>query len=243
MSDAYLSLDVLGDVVRTKTGIEVDTSLLATHPATISELGIDSLGWLGVISEVENQYGIAIDASAESITTLPELVVIVNGTLTGSDARPGHTDNRVVIGAPLDVVWSMTNDVPTWPQLFSEYSAAVIEHQEGATVRFRLSTQPDENGTVYSWVSERTADPNTWTVRSRRVEPGVFQFMNIVWTYREVDGGVEMRWIQDFAMKPDAPANDEQMTQYINRNSALQMARIKGLVEAAAGQNSPAAAR
>jgi aromatase len=243
MSDAYLSLDVLGDVVRSKTGIQVNTALLATQPATISELGIDSLGWLGVISEVENQYGISITASAETITTLPELIVIVNGTLTGSDDRPGHTDNRVVIAAPLAVVWSMTNDVPSWPQLFSEYSEAIVEYREGATVRFRLSTQPDSSGTVYSWVSERTADWDTRTVRSRRLETGVFQFMNIVWTYREVEGGVEMRWTQDFAMKPDAPANDEQMTRYINRNSALQMARIKGLVEAAAGQSAPAVAR
>ena len=38
----------------------------------------------------------------------------------------GHTDNAIVIDAPMDLVWEMTNDVPAWPQLFSEYAAAEI---------------------------------------------------------------------------------------------------------------------
>jgi aromatase len=66
--------------------------------------------------------------------------------------------------------------------------------------------------------------------------------MRIRWTYREVDGGIEMRWVQQFQMRPDAPVNDEAMTQHINRNSAIQMARIKGLVEQAAQARPEAAA-
>jgi hypothetical protein len=27
----------------------------------------------------------------------------------------GHTDNAVVIAAPMDLVWDMTNDVENWP--------------------------------------------------------------------------------------------------------------------------------
>ncbi|MCO8306936.1 polyketide cyclase, partial [Streptomyces sp. RKCA-744] len=33
----------------------------------------------------------------------------------------GHTDNEVMIKAPFDLVWDMTNDLENWPQLFSEY--------------------------------------------------------------------------------------------------------------------------
>lgn len=236
MSNDYLSLDALAKVVLDVTGIEVDTADAAAIPATVADLGIDSLGWLGVVTALENHYGIRIEADAGSIRTLPDLAVLVNQALDPDRCRPGHTDNRVVIRAPLDVVWSMTNDVESWPHLFSEYAEAVILGRDGDTVRFRLSTHPDDDGNVYSWVSERTPNRDTLTVKAHRVETGVFEYMNIEWTYREVDGGVEMRWIQDFAMKPTAPLDDAQMTAYINRNSLVQMSRIRSLVEASAGQ-------
>jgi aromatase len=147
---------------------------------------------------------------------------------------PGYTDNAIVIQAPMELVWRMTNDLESWPDLFSEYASVEILERDGPTVRFRLSMHPDANGKVWSWVSERTLDPETRTVRAHRVEPGPFEYMRIRWAYREVDGGIEMRWVQQFHMRPDAPVNDEQMTQHINRNSAIQLARIKGLVEQAA---------
>jgi aromatase len=55
--------------------------------------------------------------------------------------------------------------------------------------------------------------------------------MNIAWYYEEVEGGTKMRWVQDFAMKPDAPANDQQAEDYINRNTKKQMAVIKERIE------------
>ncbi|MFF9343693.1 MULTISPECIES: SRPBCC family protein [unclassified Streptomyces] len=146
----------------------------------------------------------------------------------------GHTDNAIVIDAPLETVWELTNDVANWPSLFSEYASADILAREGDTVRFRLALHPDENGTVWSWVSERTADAATRTVRAHRVETGVFKYMSLFWEYTEVPGGVRMRWVQDFEMKPQAPIDDEAMTNRLNTNSAGQMALIKQKVEAAA---------
>jgi aromatase len=146
----------------------------------------------------------------------------------------GHTENAIVINAPMDLVWEMTNDVASWPQLYSEYAAAEILERSGSTVRFRLTMHPDEDGNVWSWVSERTADPATREVRARRIETGPFEYMNIYWAYHEVPGGVEMRWVQDFHMKPQAPADDSGMTAYLNRNTQVQMTRIKRLVEEAA---------
>ncbi|MFJ8131965.1 SRPBCC family protein [Streptomyces hydrogenans] len=146
----------------------------------------------------------------------------------------GHTDNAIVIDAPLQTVWELTNDVENWPSLFSEYASADILAREGDTVRFRLALHPDENGTVWSWVSERTADAATRTVRAHRVETGVFKYMSLFWEYTEVPGGVRMRWVQDFEMKPQAPIDDEAMTNRLNTNSAGQMALIKQKVEAAA---------
>ncbi|MEV4254951.1 SRPBCC family protein, partial [Spirillospora sp. NPDC049652] len=148
----------------------------------------------------------------------------------------GHTDNQIVINAPMDLVWDMTNDVESWPSLFSEYSTAEILERDGDTVRFRLALHPDEKGTVWSWVSERTADRETRTVRAHRVETGPFEYMNIHWEYTPSDGGVLMRWRQDFAMKPGAPVDDETMRARLDHNTPIQMTRIRRRIEEAAAR-------
>ena len=144
----------------------------------------------------------------------------------------GHTENEIVIDAPMDLTWEMTNDVESWPNLFTEYAKAEILERDGNTVKFRLTMHPDENGTVWSWVSERTTDEASRSVKARRVETGPFDYMNIEWYYDEVDGGTRMRWVQDFHMKPEAPVDDDQMTNRINTNSKIQMGIIKEKVEA-----------
>ncbi|MCC5581460.1 SRPBCC family protein [Microtetraspora sp. AC03309] len=146
----------------------------------------------------------------------------------------GHTDNHIVIDAPIDVVWRMTNDIESWTELFSEYSEATIIERRGDSILFRLALHPDENGTVWSWMSLRTPDPDTRTVRSHRVETGPFKYMSIFWEYIETDQGVRMRWVQDFEMKPGAPVGDEAMRDRLNRNTPVQLQLIKDKVEAAA---------
>ena len=165
---------------------------------------------------------------------------------------PARTDNSIVIDAPLDLVWDVTNDVASWPDLFTEYATAEILDRTDRTVRFRLTMHPDENGKVWSWVSERTldeathevvarrvepgpfertADRDTHTVESHRVETGPFEYMKIHWSYQPVEGGTRMHWVQDFQMKPGAPVNDAQMAERINKNSPIQMATIKEKIE------------
>ncbi|MEY9860454.1 aromatase [Catenulispora sp. GAS73] len=149
---------------------------------------------------------------------------------------PGHTDNTVVINAPLDLVWQITNDLENWPSLFSEYASVEVLDRTGERTRFRLTMHPDENGKVWSWVSERETDREAQAVRARRVEPGPFEYMDIRWEYGEVPEGTSMRWIQDFAMKPTAPVDDAGMTQRINNNSRVQMDLIREKVEKRAAE-------
>lgn len=146
----------------------------------------------------------------------------------------GSTENEVFIEAPFDLVWNMTNDVEAWPGLFTEYAAAEILETDSTTVRFRLSMHPDENGTVWSWVSERTTNRAERQVTARRVEPGPFEFMDIEWTYTEQEDGTRMRWMQNFRMRPDAPIDTEAMTDRINTNSKIQMDVIRQKIELAA---------
>lgn len=146
----------------------------------------------------------------------------------------GHTDNAVLLQAPLDVVWRLTNDVESWPHLFSEYAAVEVLERRGNTVRFRLTMHPDEQGNKWSWVSERTTDYQSRTTRAHRVEPGWFKYMSLFGEYVPTDSGVRMRWVQDFEMKSGAPVDDAAMTQRLNRNTARQMQRIKELAESVA---------
>jgi aromatase len=143
-------------------------------------------------------------------------------------------DSSIVINAPMDLVWDMTNDVESWPQLYTEYSKAEILERNGNTVKFRLTMHPDENGKEWDWVSERTSEKSTHTVRARRLETGPFEYMNIFWEYHEVDGGVNMRWVQEFQVKAEMPFNDEAMAKHLKDNTAVQMAHIKDQIEQAA---------
>ncbi|MBA2558645.1 MAG: SRPBCC family protein [Propionibacteriales bacterium] len=148
---------------------------------------------------------------------------------------PGHTENEIVINAPFDLVWDMTNDVASWPSLFSEYARAEILSREGDTVTFRLTMHPDENGKIWSWVSRRTADHAERRVVADRVETGPFAYMHIEWAYEPIGPrSTRMRWVQTFAMKPEAPVDDETMAGHINRNSPIQMRLIGQRVDAAA---------
>src|SRR5579862_1457843 len=103
------------------------------------------------------------------------------------DAMAAHTENAVVINAPLDVVWDMTNDIEAWPTLYEEYAKAEILERNGPTVTFRLHTHPDTEGQVWTWVSERTPDPVTKTVRARRIETGPFaEKLELFFDYVEI---------------------------------------------------------
>lgn len=147
-----------------------------------------------------------------------------------------HTDNSVEINAPLEFVWERMMDIESWPSLFSEYAKAEVLEEDGDTVRFRLTTHPDPDydGNVWSWTSERTADPQAHSSKSRRIETGPFEYMNIEWFFEEIDGGTRMQWVQDFSMKPEAPANDENAEAYMNKNTKEQMRVIKERLEAQA---------
>ncbi|MER7458706.1 SRPBCC family protein [Micromonospora sp. NPDC126480] len=213
------------DILVAHCGLDAEAAARAPA-ASLEELGMDSLALLELSAVVSDRWQVRIPEQAG------QLSIAAVADLVGRRAdQPGHTENSVLIAAPLQLVWDVTNDVAGWPRLFTEYAVAEILHREGDTVRFRLTMHPDENGIAWSWVSERTADPVTREVRAHRVEPGPFEYMRIHWRYAEETGGTRMTWVQDFAMKPTAPVDDAQMTERINANSAVQLAVIKEKIE------------
>ncbi|WP_262285693.1 SRPBCC family protein [Micromonospora sp. MA102] len=215
------------DILVTHCGLDADAAA-RTPAASLEELGMDSLALLELSAVVADRWRVKIPEQAGQLS-----IAGVADLVARKADPPGHTENAVDIAAPLPLVWEITNDVARWTELFTEYAAVEILHREGDTVRFRLTMHPDENGTSWSWVSERTADPGTREVHARRVETGPFEYMRIHWRYDEVDGGTRMTWVQDFAMKPTAPVDNAGMTERINTNSKVQLAVIKERIERA----------
>jgi aromatase len=144
-----------------------------------------------------------------------------------------HTDNEIVIGAPVDVVWEEANNLAQWPVLYDgEYERAEILESPPDRVVFRLTMKPAEDGRRYSWVSERVPDPARRQVVARRIETGPFLYMHIVHDFSDTgDGGTRLRWIQDFEMRPNAPFTDQQMAARINRGSEHNLRTHKQVIE------------
>jgi aromatase len=149
----------------------------------------------------------------------------------------GHTDNSILIAADIDYVWTLTNDLEQWPQLFTEYASVEILDRHDNTVRFRLTMRPNPDGVAWSWVSQRTLDEAAHRVTASRIELGWFERMDIEWTYEAEDGGTRMRWVQDFHMKPTAPNDDKGAEDYLNKNTKVQMGVIKERLEAEAAKS------
>ncbi|MFW5415192.1 SRPBCC family protein [Nocardiopsis sp. CNT-189] len=153
----------------------------------------------------------------------------------------GRTDNEVFIEAPMDLVWEMTNDVESWPNLFTEYAKAeILQRLAEDTIRFRLTLHPDDQGNQWSWVSDRTVNEAERTTHSKRVQTGPFKYMSLFWEYTEADGGVRLRWVQEFEMKPQAPVTQEAMTEHLNKNTVIQMGHIRDRIEARAARSAEA---
>lgn len=139
-----------------------------------------------------------------------------------------HTRNTVFINAAYDVVYDITNDIERWPELFNEYSDAKVLAREGNRITFQLTNKEGK-----TWRSSRLLDKPGHKATASREEPMFpFKYMDLLWTYVEKDGGVEMTWEQDFEMDDKAPVDNDTALVRINEHSKLNMERIKGIIEA-----------
>ncbi len=145
----------------------------------------------------------------------------------------GHTCNSVIINAPYDLVFDISNDIPRWTELFgSEYKKAEIIEKEDNKITFRLTDDEDK-----SWVSSRLLFKDKFFTYSERQEPKFpFTYMKIVWLYTPKPEGVELTWIQHFQMDEKAKFNDVQVEGFINKHSKDNLLIFKRVIEEAAGK-------
>jgi len=142
----------------------------------------------------------------------------------------GHTCNSIIINAPYDLVFDISNDIARWTELFgSEYKKAEVVKKEGNKIVFRLTDDEDK-----SWVSWRLLFKDKFFTYSERQEPKFpFNFMKIVWLYTPKPEGVELTWIQHFEMDKEAKFNDEQVEGFINKHSKDNLLIFKKVIEEA----------
>jgi aromatase len=145
----------------------------------------------------------------------------------------GYIRNVVVIEAPVDEVFRLTNNVRTWPDLFTEYKSSEVLEEMAGDVTFRLTTHPDENGQSWSWIARRQTDvERKSTYSEREPDSGPFAKMEICWWYDSLGSTLTlMTWEQTFALRPEAPVTEQEATNYLNNHTKIQQQVIKERVE------------
>jgi len=145
----------------------------------------------------------------------------------------GYIRNAVLIAAPVDDVFRLTNDVRTWPSLFTEYESSEVLEEKSDCVTFRLTTRPDEQGEQYSWVAKRKTDKMRRSTTSERMpSSGPFASMTIRWWYDAVDKtSTVMTWEQEFTIKETVSLTEENATNYLNKQTRIQQQAIKAKIE------------
>lgn len=138
-----------------------------------------------------------------------------------------HTVNSIVINASYDKVFDSSNDISRWKEFFDEYTESDVLEKEDNKIIFNLTHQ---NGN--SWKSYRLLFKEDKFTYASRIEPMFpFEYMKIIWLYREVEKGIEMTWIQDFKMDKTAKFTDSQVEEMINKHSQDNLKRFKDIIE------------
>lgn len=138
-----------------------------------------------------------------------------------------HTVNSIIINCPYEKLFDLSNDIVRWKEFFNEYTESEVLEKKDNKIIFRLT---HKNGN--SWKSYRLLFKEDKFAYACRLEPMFpFEYMKIIWLYREQDSGVEMTWIQDFKMDRGAKYTDSQVEELINKHSQENLKRFKEIIE------------
>ena len=144
----------------------------------------------------------------------------------------GHTCNSIIINAPYDLIFDISNTIPRWTELFGEeYKEAIVVKKEKNKITFKLT---DKEGRT--WQSFRLLFKEDYLTYAEREEPKFpFEFMKIIWLYTPKPEGIELTWIQHFKMDSKAAFTDEQVEGFINQHSKENLKIFKAVIEKEAG--------
>ncbi len=153
-----------------------------------------------------------------------------------------RTDNSIIIEREPEEVFAITNDLESWPRLFANYKRVTVldrKQKDGSEeVWFEIEAIPheDEDGEDdhdHVWRSRRLIDHTNMTAIGIREDP-MFPFSSwkLTITYEPAGSGhTKMSWIQDFKMDPKSDHTDQEIADWINKESPDEMADIKKRIE------------
>ncbi|MEV6651948.1 acyl carrier protein [Streptomyces sp. NPDC051219] len=80
--NAQLTMEELAVLMKKGAGLTVDPNEMASRPdSKFDEFGLDSLGLLGIVGELENRHGRPLPPDADRCKTPREFLDLVNNTL------------------------------------------------------------------------------------------------------------------------------------------------------------------
>jgi ribosome-associated toxin RatA of RatAB toxin-antitoxin module len=120
-----------------------------------------------------------------------------------------HTLDRLVVRAPLEVVFTLASDVERWPAILPHYRwvRALERRPDGSIARVEMAAWrpfgPAPLRYPTWWVSEMQTDRAASRIRYRHVE-GVTRGMEVCWSMHALEsgGGVAVELVHDWAGPP-----------------------------------------
>jgi ribosome-associated toxin RatA of RatAB toxin-antitoxin module len=134
----------------------------------------------------------------------------------------------IVVDAPVEITFDLSNRIELWPQMMEEYKQAEIVKREGRMIWFRLRHQ---NG--ISWTSWRMLYPPSFACAERFEPKAPFKYMHIIWTYEAVGDAsqTEMVWDMTFELPDDQKHKEDEWSANMLEHTQANQQRMKLYIE------------
>lgn len=140
-----------------------------------------------------------------------------------------NINRSIVVNAPIEKVFDISNQIDRWPEMMPEYKKAeILDTKEGRKIWFCLG---HESGT--EWVSWRMLYP-PYVAYAERQEPKLpFKYMQIVWTYTPLGPQqTKMTWDMTFELPDERKAEEESWAQDMAAHTEINQGKMKSFIEA-----------
>jgi ribosome-associated toxin RatA of RatAB toxin-antitoxin module len=100
-----------------------------------------------------------------------------------------HMENRIVIRAPLERIFTTVADLSNWPRILPHYRW--IRFREQSPTRNAVVMAARRKWIPVRWTSEQTVDPERHEIHFRHLT-AFTRGMHVVWTFTPTPDGVEV---------------------------------------------------
>ncbi|GGO06181.1 MULTISPECIES: SRPBCC family protein [Microbispora] len=139
----------------------------------------------------------------------------------------------VIVNAPVEVTFEVSNRIDKWPEMIPEYLRSEILRREGRKIWFRLT-----NADGASWVSWRMLYPPHLAYAERHDPVAPFTYNHLTWIYQALPGNrSQMTWDMCFELSDELKDQEEgwreRMAEHTAANQEALRKYIESLVEGA----------